>query len=1041
MKKIYFLTMLLLMSITCSWAQVQPVTGIVTSKSDGSAVIGAVVTIKDTNIGTTTNVDGEFSIKAPNASSILVVSFIGMNTVELPVQPSMSIEMASEAEALDEVVVTAMGIKRSEKALGYSATTLKGDDIAGNNTTDAISGLAGKIAGVQISQAATAGGSSSIVIRGMSSLSGSNQPLYVIDGVPMSNESTSENLYYDFGSGSNAVNPSDIESMTILKGAAATALYGSRAAAGVVLINTKAGTNDGKMSIEYNGGIQFESLLMTPAFQTEFGQGWDGEASQENCSWGPAYDYTDRVWGNVVDGAQQYKTYEAQPSNIADFYDTGFRYNNGISLQGGNKTTQYFASASHTSNDGIVPYDKDYYKKYTFSTRGSHKYKNVTISSSINYTNEDIGYSGSYQILSGLYQIPRDMSIVDLGDLDNVFNTYDEYFTPYARAPYLYLEGTSRTYQADKIFGKVQFDYEISKNLTATYRMGLDLTSSEMNLGTPEFYASEGSTNSGRYVYGTSKKMTRTNNEKNHDFLLAYNGSKSDFQFNAIAGANINERAKSTLSVDVTDLDIDGWYNIANSSSTPVYSEYSSLRRMVGVFGQFEVGYQSLAYLTLTARNDWSSTLPVDNNSFFYPGVTGSLVFTELMPSSSKDILTFGKLRIAWGQTGSDADVYQVNPTYSQGYIDTNIVDVSLPLSGQNGFSMGNSLADPNLQPEITTEFEIGATLDFFGGRLNLDGAFYNRISESQIYDLDMDPATGYTSQVTNLGKIRNRGVELLVDVTPVRTKDITWNVSVNYTKNNSMVLELPEEMGGEATIYSSGYTSLKAVVGQPLGVFESQVASYDPNGNPIVSASDGRPVYSSDLEIVGDMNYDYEMGISTSFRYKSVTFAADFDVRQGGLMYSGTKDLSYFTGSGEETVYNARNPFIIPNSVNEVINADGTSEYVENKTPIDTGAQIYYYMYGGADGESNFLIDRSYVKLRALSLSYDLPKKWFADSIINSARITAYGNNLFVWCPAENSFVDPETTSFGNDIKGKYGEYYTSPSTRKYGLSLNVKF
>ncbi|MFI3263936.1 MAG: SusC/RagA family TonB-linked outer membrane protein [Rikenellaceae bacterium] len=1042
MRKIYFFTMLFLMSITCSWAQVQPVTGVVVSKSDGSAVVGAVVTVVGSTVGTTTNAAGEFSIKAPSASSVLEVAFIGMTTVQLPVKSTMFIELSDDAEEISEVVVTAMGIKRSEKALGYSATTLDSDDITSQNRTDAISGLAGKVAGVQITQGIGAGSSSSVVIRGMSSLSGSNQPLYVIDGVPMTNESTSSYSTYDFGTGSNAVNPSDIESMTILKGAAATALYGSRAAAGVVLINTKTGSKNSKMSVEYSGGVQFESLLMLPAFQTEFGQGWDGQANQENCTWGPAYDGSERLWGNIYDNSQQFKTYLAQEDAIKDFYELGVTYNNNISIQGGNDATTYFASVSQTSSDGIIPTDNDTYQKYTFSTRGSHTYKRVTISSSINYTKEFKEYAGGSSVLGTLYQIPGDMSIVDFADMDNPFNSVDEYFTPYTSGnPYYKITESEKLYESSKLFGKIQFDYKILDNLNFTYRLGLDHTAYELNSGTPEMFASEGSTNYGEYTtYGTFLNKVGTRQELNHDFLLAYDTKVGDFQINAVVGSNINERSQSYLSVDVTDFDIDGWYNLANSSSTPVVEEYESLRRLVGVFGQVEFGYKSLAYLTLTARNDWSSTLPVDNNSFFYPGVTGSFVFTELMPSTSKDILTFGKVRVAWGQTGSDADVYQVEPTYSQSS-STSGSTVSMPLGGLNGFTMGNSLADVNLQPEITTEFEVGATLDFFGGRLNFDGAYYNRISESQIYDLDMDPATGYTSQVTNLGKIRNRGVELLVDVTPIRTRDFTWNVSVNYTKNNSMVLELPEEMGGEATIASSSYTSLKAIEGYPLGVFETQVASYDPNGNPIVSASTGRPVYDTEMQIVGDMNYDYQMGINTSFRYKNLSLSASFDIRQGGLMYSSTKDLSYFTGLSAETVYNDRNPFIVPNSVNEVTDENGNVSYVENTTAVSTGNQIYYWMYGGENGESNFLVDKSYVKLRSLNLAYNLPKKWFAGTILNEVKVSAYGNNLFLWCPSTNTFIDPEMGGRGNDISGQFGEYYSNPSTRTYGFSLSVKF
>lgn len=1054
MKKLTFILLYLIIGICTVVAQSTKVTGSVTAADDGQPVIGASIVVKGTMVGTVTDFDGKFSLEVPSSGKLLVISFVGMVPQEVAVKPVINVVLKSDTQNLEEVVVTAMGIKRSEKSIGFAATSVAGDAISEKQTGDIMSGLAGKVAGVQISSTSSdPGASNSVVIRGMSSLSGSNQPLYVVDGVPLSNSAKFSddglNSGYDYGNGANAVNPNDVESMTILKGAAATALYGSRAAAGVVIITTKSGGKQKEgIGVEYNGGVQFENVLRLPELQNEFGMGWNGNHTLlENGSWGPRLDGSMQLWGNVYNNSQKLKPFVAQENNMKDFFDTGLRYSNNLAFNGGNEKGNYYVSFSQLSNNGIIPTKADTYDKYTFSTRGSYKVKDLTLSSSINYTTQKNNFAQTGQgltMINSIYQVPRDISIISLKDQTDPFNQMDYYFTPYGvMNPYYILENAKNEYKADKVFGKVQLDYDFLKYFRATYRAGLDATNSENKIGTPEMFAKEGTPNYGQIkTPGTVKKEMLRQTELNHDFLVTFDMPVSDFHINALAGLNVNQRTYSRQTSSIEGLDIPTWYNLSNSASTPIAKEYEYKRRLIGLFGQAELGYKSMLYLTVTARNDWSSTLPEGNRGFFYPGVTGSFVFTELMPEESKDILSFGKVRLAWGQTGNDANVYMIDPYYQQSDVRLGFGNVTFPLKGVNAFTEGNTLGNPTLGPEITTEFEVGGNLNFFNGRISIDGSYYNRSSDKQIFSLNMDPASGYTYQNINLGKISNKGVELLVNFVPVQTRDFKWDVSWNFTKNNSEVVSLPEELGGSSLIYGfTGGTGMYAVVGQPLGMFKAEVPERDPNGNIVVNEATGAPVQSKEFEFVGNMNYDYEMGISTTVTYKGFSLGADLDIRQGGLMFSRTKSLNYFVGNAIQTAYNDRNTFVIPGSVNKVVAGDGSVSYKENATPIPSG-QIYdYWDKGSTNGASDFLIDKSYIKLRSLMFGWELPKKWLRNTFLSDVKLSVFGNNLFVWTPDGNTFIDPEMTSFGNDLNGRFGEYTANPSTRKYGFNVMVKF
>ena len=1032
------------------------ITGTVLSQEDGQPIIGAAVKVDGTGIGMLTDVNGKFSLTLPEGKKSLTISYLGFESKTVTAKNGMRVFLKADATALEEVVVTAMGIKRSAKALGYSATSLDGEEIAEVRTNDIMSGLAGKVAGVQISTTSSdPGASNSVIIRGVSSLNGSNQPLYVIDGVPMTNSSvySSDGLNngYDFGNGANAVNPDDVENMTILKGAAATALYGSRAANGVILITTKSGKKQAGVGVEYNGGLQWESVLRLPQSQNDFGMGWYGnKTDDENGSWGPKFDGSMLRYGSIYDYSQKMKSYVAIKDNMKDFFDTGMRYNNSVSFSNATDATTYYVSLSQIHDDGIIPTSADSYTKYTFSANGSQKVKNVTISTALNYAYQKNSFVSTGQGGSSMYnaimQTPRDISIAEMKDLSDPFNTPGYYYTPYGITnPYWILNNYEHKQESERFYGKLQLDYEFLKYFKATYRFGLDTQTRHHNQGEPNLesmfkdtYNADASTIAG--ATGQVTQQTTRQREINQDFFVTFDMPVSDFNINAVAGFNGNERSYSYLYGHVENLTIPTFFDLSNSSERPEVAQYSQKRRLYGIYGQAELAWKNMAYLTLTARNDWSSTLPKENRSFFYPGVTASFLFSELFKDDLKKIINFGKVRAAWGKTGNDASVYMTQSVYAQASSSSSgWASSAFPFSktGTNAYTAGNTLGSLNLSPEMTTEFELGLNLGFLQNRIVVDFSYYDRKSDKQIFSLAMDPASGYTSMNTNLGKIGNKGIEALITLVPVRTKDFEWAITWNYTKNKNKVISLPEELGGEVNIYGlSGSTGLYAIEGEEMGIFKCYRTKTDGEGHIVVN-NKGIPLQTDDIEKVGSMNYKYQMGIGNTFRYKGVSLGIDFDIRKGGLLYSRTADISYFTGNAIQTAYNDRNPFIVPNSVQ----SDGNGGYVENTTPLDP-TQIYnFWNNGGFLSDESFLVDKSYVKLRSVVLSWELPKKWLSGTPLQGVKVSFFGNNLFLWTPSSNTFIDPELTSFGNDLSGNYGEYSANPSSRKFGFNVNVKF
>ena len=1054
MKKIsLLLAFFVCIGINSLFAQNMQVTGTVTSGEDGSGIPGATIKVKGGTTGVVTDLDGKYTISvSPEAT--LVVSFVGLKTQEVAVagQKLINVTLQSDVVGLDEVVVTAMGMKKSQKALGYSATTVSNDDFTKTGDRSMMNALQGKIAGANISGGSAPGASSRVILRGLSSLGGSNQPLYVVDGVPISNGQISQtdiNSSFDFGNRANDINPDDIESVTVLKGASGTSLYGSRAANGVIVITTKNGkaSKNGGAKIEFSNASTFETPLRLPEMQNEFGQGWyDGTVAanlEENGSWGPKFDGVVRPWGHVVDNSQQIKPYVALKNNWKDFFEVGTTYNNSISISNGDDKSTYYLSYSNVTSDGIVPTSADSYKRNTLSLRGSTKFKEkFNISGSLNYVRKDSKFvpTGQEQsVMDALFQTPRDISIVDQKDYKNKFNNVDNYYTVFAQNPYYVLNEHGNKFNENRIFGNTAVDYNVTSWLKATFRAGGDVSNSTLKQW-------RAITKSTRADYtkelGRVSEASYYTSEINTDFILSFNKQVTDkFDVSAVLGHNFNQRDARDQAAEVIGLDIPYFYNLSNSSSTPTVSESISKRRLIGAYGTIDLSWDKWIYLTLSGRNDWSSTLPKDSRSFFYPSVSMSFLLSDLLPESFKSIVSLAKIRGGIAKTGNDASPYQVNSVFTQAGPTDGYRNLNFPLAGNiNGFTLSNRIGNPTLQPEISTEKEIGADLRFFQSRINLDVAYYDKKTTDLIWPVSLSSATGYTTQTMNLGEITNKGIELSLKLVPVKTKDFEWNVTWTFSKNENKLVSLTEGLD-QVSLGGTSSVGFIGVPGQALGLFEGLVPEMH-NGKVVVNST-GLPVSSTTRQIYGGSQYKYITGGGTELSWKGLSLNAVVDYRHGGLMYSRTAEMQYFTGNAPQTTFNDRQPFIIPNSVQKL--DDGT--YVENTTPIsghDGNMNLYYNQtYGAGQFGRLYLIDKTFFKLRELSISYRLPKSILPTSYIQDAQISLIGRNLFLWTPSSNNFVDPESTTFSdsNGLRAEYGEYGAIPSTRSYGFSVKLTF
>lgn len=1059
-------------------AQNFSVSGKVTYADDGSPVIGATVMVKGMpSVGSITDVNGVYKITIPAsaAEKVLVCKYVGLENQEKAVASNgqvIDFLMEADVKNIETVVVTAQGITRSQRSVGYSTAVVNAEELTAAQSPSLMQGVSGKVAGINISQSGGAGTSQKVIIRGYASVNG-NQPLYVVDGIPIDNNYAGTdpisalNNAVDFGNGANDINPNDVESMTILKGASATALYGSRAANGVILITTKKARGE-KFSVTYDGSFMGQEVLRTPQTQDMFGQGWPYWSPGENGSWGPKYDGRMNLWGAWANNPKKApagwtvyeKPYSYVENNLRGFYKTGFEMTNNISVNMAKENMGLTISYGNVSSDGVLHNKADFFERNTLSVRGYLKHKRFSADAQINYVRKDANQAPAAQggIYNDLLQYAGDIDYKAVRDLSDPHNNFGNYYTWYAQNPWQQIVDNKNTYQDDRVYGKVELGYDITDNIKAIARLGADFTNARQNRWrdrqtiAPNEWGYKHKKDEAGYYYTSANNY----NQLDATVLVTANYKVADDKIGlgGFLGWNLNQRGSSYVQSELNSLSIPGWFNIDNSESAAITKERFVRRRLIGAMGQLDFSYTNGLFVSLSARNDWSSTLPIDKNSFFYWGANASFIFNEYIDMG--DQVNMLKMRLAYGQTGNDANPYYTSTSYLPARFTIPFGYLNLPFGGTSGLIQNNVLGNDNLRPEITTEWEVGLSGGFFGNRLRFDVGYYDKVTKDQIIEAAMAPETGYTKMAMNVGQISNKGIEAMLGFTPVQSNDWKWDVNVTFSKNWSNVDKLWGEGVNEVKELNlsvvSGYW-FGLVVGQPVGTFQSNDYKKVEDQNsphygkyivPTTGGSAGTLVQDPSKKVVlGNSNPDYVIGFNTQLTWKGLSLMATLDYRQGGMMYSKTQDILNFSGNSVRSAYNERQPYIVPNTVV----SDGKGGYIENYYPymgnpgLGIAGPSNASSYDAAYDMSSYL-DKGFIKLRELVVSYSFPSRLFGTGkVVKGLSLSLIGRNLFMWTLGNNQVIDPEVTNFGNDIRSEFGEFYAAPSLRTFGGSIKITF
>jgi outer membrane receptor protein involved in Fe transport len=734
---------------------------------------------------------------------------------------------------------------------------------------------------------------------------------------------------------------------------------------------------------------------------------------------------------------------------VRDFFEQGSTFTNSVRLSGGGENSNFSVSFADVSSNGIIPTNADSFKRRTFGIIGGVTSDKLSFKASANYVKKD-----QYAVNTGqgtdagegntftqeILQIPRDISVVDLADYtNNPFNNNSNYFSPYTSNPYWSINENSTFIEGNRFFGNTNISYNFNKKLSLSYQIGGDYKIEKVkSYGAkvtfePNSPQADGGANA---VVGGVTEFSNETISFDTQLILNYNTKyDEDFNFDTYFGFATNERKSSQLLASITNLDIPYFYELSNSAVKPFVAQDNNRRRGYSTFGSIETSYKGKLYLTITGRNDWTSTLPSDANSYFYPSISLSGIVVD----NSKYFL---KLRAAYAKIANDTGAHFTNSALVSGNASLGFGNIFLPIGGVNGFESGSILGNANLKPEITDELEFGLETDLFSKRLHLDASIYNKKTKGLIVTLPIATSTGYNSQQSNGVDLTNNGIELSLNVIPVKTNNFRWDINTTFTKNQSEVTDVIGDT--EKILLAQNYgVSFNAIVGQPLGSFATFVPRQNDAGQYIVDAASGNYLVTTDEQIVGNAQRDFIMGFQNKFTYKNVVLSFGLDWKQGGEMYSYTKRLSHFTGNGIETTYNNRNTFIIPNSVVEVLDVDGNvTGYAENTTPISFEGITDYWNPGPNPGvEKGHVIDKTFVRLRDISLTYNIPSKVLKKTGIVAAAFSVYGKNLALWTPNDNPYVDPELSTFGTGLLSEQGEFGTNPSQRTYGATLKLTF
>jgi len=1082
MKKVLLLFAFLCFLSMQIFAQ-RTVTGTVTGADDGMGLPGVSVAVKGTALGTVTDINGKYTLEVPTEANTLVFSFMGMKTQEVQITGDVvNAALESEDQVIDDVIVTALGVTRDKKSLGYSVQELDGSEVNEVRQTNFVNSLSGKVAGVQVNQSTTMGGSANIVIRGSTSLTGNNQALFVVDGVPIDNTSgvsadiddvaqsrrgntdaTNNWGGYDYGNNAADINPDDIESISVLRGAAATVLYGSRASNGVILITTKKGKKRKGIGISINSGLLVSNVdkATMPKHQKLYGGGYgpfyedassyffetdlDGDGTQdlivptsEDASWGARFDPNLNVihWDALdplEDNFAEKRPWVAGANDIEHFFTTGYQWTNNIAFNGGTDNGSFRLSYTNMNQTGNIPNSN--IKRHTVNFSGDYKFTpKFTVTTNISYVNNEAvgrygtGYDGQNVMQSFGQWIQTNVDFKRLEEkyigadgFQRSWNAgyYDDLHPIYFDNPYWVRHKSYQNDERHRVYGYAKFNYKIADWLEFVGRFANDFYSEVW-----EQRIAMGSVDEADYTI-TNRRF----NERNVDLMLKFNKNFGDISMNGIVGSNFRQNnAQSVRSSTSGGLFIAEFYSVNNSIAPKSVNETHVLKGVNSIFASFSFGYKNLVYVDLAGRNDWSSTLPEEHNSYFYPSVSASLILSEIGGLKDISALSFAKLRANYAQVGSDAPAYSTRTAYTQ----------RVNWGNQALFSMNSTLQNPNLKPENTKSLEFGLEAYFMNRRFGFDVSYYQTSTYDQILPLQITTATGNFDMWTNNGQIDNWGIELALNTTPVRTADFQWDLNVNWFMNRNEVISLAEGIDNYL-MFDNWDVSVNAAVGEPYGTIKGKDFVWT-NGKRTVGA-DGYYLMSDESDvIIGDINPDWNMGITNIVSYKGITFNFLIDWKQGGDIYSINTKYGQATGVYEETA---------------ALNDKG----VQMRDPVDEGGGVRFdavfedgsvndvyvpaYRWGRAFYYNNsptarYVFDASYVKLREVSIGYSLPSSVIGKTPFSQITLSVIGRNLWIIHKNVEHF-DPEAQTASGNNQGIESGSYPTPRTIGFNIKLGL--
>ena len=1077
-KRIHLFLLALAIGVIQGAAQVTTVRGIVTTEEDGEPVIGASVIVKGTALGTVTDVNGRFELSglSPSATRLLI-SYISLMAKEVAIAPQVSVTLKSDTHLLDEVVVTALGISREKKALGYTAQEVKQDALVQGKDNNLLNSLSGKIAGVRITNTQGDVGSSRIVIRGETSIAGENQPLFIVDGIPVDNSQlNARSSGRDFKNAIADLNPEDIKTLTVLKGPNAAALYGARAAHGAIVITTKGGDKRQKgIGITLHSSTQVSFVATLPEFQNLFGQGAGGRFSYVDGKGAGVNDGVDESWGPRLDigllipqfdspldadGNRVATPWVSHPNNVRDYFRMGISTNNGISIARGDDKYQFRVGYNYEKQVSIVP-DAGTNKTNISLNTDYHLAKWIVVGATANY----IVYtapslpgsatpSGSnVRSNSPMLQFLWFGRQVDTNSLkaDYTRNWNSSYYdNPFWSASY-----NTQSQERHRLIGDLHAEFRLTDGLHVRFRTSTDWYNDRRKSKVKWGSAGAGS------PYGSYAEDAYTVKENNTEVLATYiKQLNKNWGIDALLGFNVRNKQYENNYQAAPRLAVADLYTLTNSRDPLTSSNDFYRLRQYGLYGSIQQDYRRWAFLNITGRNDWSSTLPVDNNSYFYPSVTASVLLSEAFGWRSKAV-NYLKIRGGWSQVGADANPYQLATVFtSETAFNGN------PLQSSSTIGMNS-----NLKPENTSSIEAGFEAAFWDNRLYLDFTYYKTDSRNQILKLATTAASGYTSQVRNAGHIRNRGYEIQLGAVPIQTsKGFRWNLDLNYGANSSKVVKLDDEgLITSYQLYSSGIQIL-ASVGEAYGTLFGTSYVRDANGNVVVDAN-GLPKISTTNKTLGKFTPDWTGGISNTFSYRSLSLSFLIDASVGGSIFSNTNKTGKYTGvlantlSGrdaehgglwyytdamgnnvrlsESPSYSVSSDGLYYAQVNgqstrvyqDGIMVEGVTESGSKNEEVVSAEKYYHRIYSIAEAN---VYDASYVKLREVALSYRLPRLWTQKLHLQEASVTLTGRNLWtIYKSVPN--IDPESALTTGNAQGV--EAYSLPTTRSFGVNLSVKF